>query len=128
MEKGQAEGTILVVDDEPGIVKYVEDILLATGWNFLSAPGGEEALQTAESGKDGIDLLLTDVNMPGMDGLELARRFQRTHPETKIVFMSGIVMEDEIDTEMGGQGVFFLPKPFTPEELTGMLNDLLGSD
>ena len=116
---------ILVVDDEPGILKYVEDILLPAGYQFFSASGGEEALKVAELNKEKIDLLLTDINMPGVDGLELAKLFQRKYPETKIILMSGYMLSDETVTEIGGREVVFLPKPFTPNELTDTLNGLL---
>ena len=81
--------TILVVDDEAAIRSLVTTVLAADGYQVVEASDGDAALRRADDGDDGIDLLLTDVRMPGMDGFVLARSFLKSHPGAKVLFMSG---------------------------------------
>lgn len=81
--------TILVVDDEATIRLMLQRALTAQGYNILLACDGVDALAVASAHPNEIDLLLTDVQMPEMGGLELARAFAQSHPGTKVIFITG---------------------------------------
>lgn len=81
--------TILLVDDDAYFREYVREVLEMTGVRVLEAADGQAALAVAASGPSSIDLLLTDVNMPGIDGVGLAHRMRLLHPEIRVRYMSG---------------------------------------
>lgn len=121
--RGQA--TILVVEDETDVRELVADILTATGYRVLSASNGAEALQHCAHHTGAIDLLLTDVVMPGMSGHELAVQMLRRWPQVKVLYMSGYT--DEI---LGCYGVAdpslaFVEKSFAPESLRRKVREVL---
>jgi two-component system cell cycle sensor histidine kinase/response regulator CckA len=107
--------TILVVEDSPAVRKMVCAMLTQTGYNCLEACDGAEALHLLEEAGE-VQLVLTDVIMPNMDGAELARRLSQTRPELRILFMSGYV-DDSIVRSIGRVSSLFLPKPFTAAAL-----------
>ncbi|MBI5634515.1 MAG: PAS domain S-box protein [Nitrospirae bacterium] len=116
--------TIIVVDDDPSIRKLIRDILQPLGYRLLIAENGDEALKIA--GTEGpVDVLLTDVIMPNMNGRELADIFLRDYPEVKIVFMSGYT--DETITQQGvlKKGDILIQKPLSPAKLTNRLREIL---
>lgn len=117
--------TILVVEDELGIRELVREVLQNAGYEVLTAANGEKALQAVEEHGGPIGLVLTDLIMPGLDGLELARRLGSRQPGIKVVLMSGYG-EDRID-EAGGldAGVAVLEKPFTTPVLLAKVRELL---
>jgi len=98
--------TILVVDDEPGIRELIRKILLRERYRVLEAGTAEEALMLSQG--QSIDLLITDVMLPGIHGPDLARRMQETAPRLKTLFISGFTGEEKIPT-----GAHLLAKPFT---------------
>jgi two-component system cell cycle sensor histidine kinase/response regulator CckA len=117
--------TVLVAEDEEGVRGPVRRILAAHGYRVLEAPDGPAALAVA-AGHDGkIDLLLTDVVMPGMSGGELARRLRRQRCGLRVMFMSGYSTEAVATHGVLSPGAVFLQKPFTVEELVGQLRDVL---
>lgn len=81
--------TILVVEDEPAVLRMLDIQLTLIGYTVLCAAGPSEAIRIMQEQKGAIDLLLTDVVMPQMNGIELSRRLRAVHPELKCVFMSG---------------------------------------
>jgi two-component system, cell cycle sensor histidine kinase and response regulator CckA len=97
---------ILVVDDETGIRELIRKILQRERYRVLEAGTAEEALSIAQ--RQSIDLLITDVLLPGIHGPELARRMQQAAPRIKTLFISGFTGEEEVPS--GGR---FLAKPFT---------------
>jgi two-component system, cell cycle sensor histidine kinase and response regulator CckA len=97
---------ILVVDDETGIRELIRKILQRERYRVLEAGTAEEALSIAQ--RQSIDLLITDVLLPGIHGPELARRMQQAAPRLKTLFISGFTGEEEVPS--GGR---FLAKPFT---------------
>jgi DNA-binding NtrC family response regulator len=113
---------ILVVDDEIQVVRSVERILERSGYEVRVALSGREALGSL----DGVDLVLTDVRMPGMDGIKLVAEVKRRQPGTKCCLMTG---ESGVDTEAlsspGVDGHIF--KPFLIEELLTLLRGCLGA-
>lgn len=123
-EEGRVS-TILVVEDETGIRELVRDVLQLAGYDVLTARNGNDALQMAESRGEPIHLVLTDLIMPGLDGLELARRLRVLQPDIKVILMSGYG-EDRID-EVGGlqADMAVLEKPFTTPNLLAKIRAML---
>ena len=117
--------TILVVDDEPSIRMLVKDILEPLGYRTLDASCGKEALQTIQTAVGQIDLLLTDVILPGMNGRELAREFAAKKPGGKVLFMSGY--SDSIIASHGilEAGTDFIEKPLTRDALLRKIRKML---
>ena len=111
------EGVALVVEDDEPVCRLVERILSRNGYTVLSANGGEEALDFLRRHPLEIDVLITDVVMPGMSGTELAERVTAIHPGVKVIFMSG--HSDAVIAQHGliVEGATFLTKPFDQEEL-----------
>ncbi len=123
---GNAPGhTILVVEDEPSVRNLAVRVLERQGYEVLEAGDGAEALEVAAASGCPIDLLLSDLVMPGMGGRELARRMRSLRPDTVILLMSGY--DDEMVAGQIAEGDDFLPKPFTPADLIGRVAQLLGA-
>jgi CheY-like chemotaxis protein len=120
-------GTILLVEDEENVRKLVRKILQENGYWVLEAANGEEALFVAqEYGTEPINLMVTDVVMPGMNGFELAKRLAPLHPETKVLCMSG--NSSLIHHSPLSLGKPFLSKPFTPDVLLNKVCEVLNVD
>ncbi len=117
-------GTILLAEDEPLLRELGETILRQAGYTVITAPSTEEikTLLTTYSGK--IDLLLTDVVMPGMSGPELVRIVRERWPKIRVLYMSGYA-DDEIEDLDRDAG--FLQKPFTPSDLTAKIAEVLAT-
>jgi two-component system cell cycle sensor histidine kinase/response regulator CckA len=129
--KGQvARGTetILVVEDEMALRELTRDILSGAGYRVLDAGGVAEALRFVGNDGAGISLLLTDVVMPGASGRELAEQLKATHPNLKVLLMSGY--SDEVLAHQGAlEGAFaLLQKPFTKKALLTRVRELLDSN
>ncbi len=115
---------ILLVEDEDAVRKFSTRALANKGYDVLPAEDGEAALALYESDDSKkIDLLVTDVVMPGMDGPTLAQRIRMQSPDMKIIFMSGYT-EDKLKDYMG-EGIYFLPKPFTLKALAEKVKEVL---
>ena len=117
--------TILLVEDEEQVRRLACEILQASGYTILEASGGLDALQVCETNHGGIQLMVTDVVMPGMSGRELADELSTVRPEMKVLYVSGYT-EDAIG-EYGvlEEGVNFLQKPFRPSDLARKVRDVL---
>jgi two-component system, cell cycle sensor histidine kinase and response regulator CckA len=117
-------GTILLAEDEPLLRELGETILKQAGYKVLTAADSDaiKALVAEYSGT--IDLLLTDVIMPGISGPELVHLVRETRPNIRVLYMSGYANDeiDDLDRDAG-----FLQKPFTPSELTAKVAEALGS-
>ena len=118
--------TILIVDDEESIRKLIGDTL-TQGYVVLLASCGEEALEVAKNYKSDIDLLLTDVIMPHMNGKDLATRLVPSRPDMKVMYMSGYT--DNIIAQKGiiKKGVNFIAKPLMPTTLINKVREVLDS-
>jgi CheY-like chemotaxis protein len=117
--------TILLVEDQEQVRAVAASILQRNGYRVIVAQNAGDALLLAEKHQGGIHLLLTDVVMPQISGVELAHRIALLRPELKVLFMSGytddsIVRHGVLDSKMA-----FLQKPFTPESLTRKLREVL---
>ena len=104
--------TILVVDDDPEVLSLAVDTLKRAGYTVLSTIDSREALRVARAPVESLHLLLTDVVMPLMSGLQLAEEFRALRPEVKILLMSAYRTQ-EIDDYREAQRLLILDKPFT---------------
>jgi CheY-like chemotaxis protein len=117
---------IMLVEDEEGVRKFIRTMLEKQGYTILEAASPDEALSLASETATPIDLMLTDVIMPRMNGAELAGRISHMRPGVKVLFMSGysdrtVGLHDHLD-----EGAEFIQKPFTPHSLAKKLRGLLG--
>jgi PAS domain S-box-containing protein len=125
---GPARGseTVLVVEDEESVRRLACKVLTSYGYKVLEAAGGPEALVLCEQCTGSIDIILTDVVMPRMNGFELADRIRLRYRDVKVLYMSGYV-----DSTITRQGVLdpsmpFIQKPFTPAALAQRMREALG--
>jgi CheY-like chemotaxis protein len=116
--------TVLLVEDEEMVRELAVESLRGYGYTILQAPDGERALSIAEGYEGEIDLLITDLVMPGMNGIELARRFQISRPGVPVLFMSGY--SDEAVEQLGEvtDRRCFLQKPITPSSLSRKVREI----
>jgi signal transduction histidine kinase/ligand-binding sensor domain-containing protein/CheY-like chemotaxis protein len=117
--------TILVAEDDQGVRGLACRILVEHGYTVLEAQDGENALKIARSHPSEIDLLITDVIMPRMDGNQLANTLTKFRPQTRVLFISGYQGNVLSARRKTGIPFNFLPKPFTPEALTKKVREVL---
>jgi PAS domain S-box-containing protein len=117
--------TILIVEDELPVKKMVRGILAKLGYNVLEAANGQQALELCGSYAAPIQLMVTDVVMPGMAGPDLARAVKILRPETRIMFMSGYTENIMLHHELIEPDANFLQKPFAPEEFAQRVREVL---
>jgi PAS domain S-box-containing protein len=134
LEQGVAPGamprgseTILLVEDEAGVRKLAHDALARQGYTVLECSGGAEALDHCARFHGAIDLLLTDLVMPGVSGGELARRLQHSYPRITTLYMTGYAEDAVVHQGIVDTGVSLLRKPFTPQALTRKVREILDS-
>jgi len=99
--------------------------LESIGYKVLQAPNGTEAIAVAQGYADRIDLLLTDVEMPGMNGSELAKQLELHNPEMKVLLMSGYTENGVSQHGVIPGGASFIGKPFTPLSLARKIREIL---
>jgi len=117
--------TVLLVEDEDGVRKFVRRMLERQGYTVLEAATPEAALTLAGDCEQPIDLLLSDVVMPRMNGPEMAQRIWLLRPGLKALFMSGYTDRAiHVQAELG-DGATFIQKPFTPQAMSAKLRELL---
>ena len=121
----EGDETILLVEDEPAVRAYARSALAERGYNVLEAASGNEAIEIAENRGNEIDLLLTDVVMPGIDGHQLAEEFSRRFPEIKILFVSGYTDDPGMRQGIINDRVAFLAKPYSPAALAAKVRSVL---
>ena len=119
---------VLVVEDEPGVLEVIVQFLQLGGFRVIKAMNGPEALRVAGQHAGHIDMLLTDVEMPGMSGHELAERLRGQRPLMKVLFMTGYTRNDVLLRNFRDAEVPFLQKPFSSSELASKIRELLTSD
>jgi two-component system, cell cycle sensor histidine kinase and response regulator CckA len=118
-------GTVLLVEDEPMVRSVAERALTRHGYKVLAADNGEDALEILERGEP-IELLISDVVMPGMDGPTMVREARKSRPNLKILFISGYA-EEQLRKSIDIENVNFLPKPFSVTELAGAARRAIGA-
>jgi len=116
--------TILVVEDDGGLRELARRLLHRQGYTVLLAANADEALGLIEKEK-AIDLLLTDVVMPGASGPELTRRIVELRPSMKVIYMSGYTEESIVRHGVLNPGIAFVHKPFTSETLGRKIREAL---
>ena len=120
--------TLLVVEDEPANLKITRTTLQRLGYSVIEAASAKEALALAARHEGPLHLLLTDVIMPEMNGLDLYKRIAASRPGIKVVFMSGYSAEFLPSTDDGKGDVSFLQKPFSMQELSAKVRKVLDPD
>jgi two-component system cell cycle sensor histidine kinase/response regulator CckA len=118
--------TILLAEDQNEVRAVVADILRSYGYCVLEAANGADALVIAKDLDRHIDLLLTDVIMPGMTGLELADHLKLLRPETPVLFMSGYTSNNALGEYVSRSQNSYIQKPFTPSSLAAKIRESLG--
>jgi CheY-like chemotaxis protein len=124
---GEPRLLILVVDDEEGLRDLVCRTLQAEGYSTLEAGHGAEALEVMEAAPGPVDLVVTDVVMPGMDGRELGRRISQRWPELPILYISAYDVNDIFRRGSPRQSAPFLQKPFPLDGLVTIVRGLISS-
>jgi len=124
----QVSTTLLVVEDEAALLKSTCSLLRSLGYKVLGASSGAEALRTSQEHRGQIDLVLADVVMPGMGGLELGTLIAAQRPRTKIVYMSGYTGQSIGRSETFSPSTLFIMKPFTRDDLDRKIRDALHSE
>jgi two-component system cell cycle sensor histidine kinase/response regulator CckA len=121
--------TILIVDDEPSVLRFMAAIVRTAGYEVLQADGGDEALAICESRAYGIDLMISDVAMPRMNGHALAECMNQKYPYVPIVFVSGYpesrVMVAGLTARGFESGYTYLQKPFTAQEFLTVIRTVV---
>ncbi len=125
-EKGGSE-TVLLVEDEDSVRELVRDTLAVRGYKVLEAENGESGLRVAEASSGHIDLLITDVVMPGMGGRELAKKLLLMRPDMGVLYLSGYTEDAIVHQGALGAGKAFLQKPFTLQSLARKVREVLHS-
>jgi PAS domain S-box-containing protein len=117
--------TILVVEDQPSLRELVRRVLEQKGYRVLEAPNGEQAVRVAESSVRPIQLVITDVVMPGMNARAMADRIRATWPAARVLYMSGYHDDDVMLQSLANAKVDFLQKPFLPYDLAEKVRTVL---
>jgi two-component system cell cycle sensor histidine kinase/response regulator CckA len=118
-------GTILLVEDEAPVRDLLAETLSSRGYQVFVASNGEDALEVASRHLERINLLVTDIVMPQMDGQKLARALWQKNPQLKVMFISGYVEGIERDHDFGDRNRVLLQKPFSPDVFARAVNELL---
>jgi len=118
--------TLLIVDDDTVILESLTVILEKEGYSILRAENGAEGLKIFRQHKDSIDLVISDIKMPLMDGLDLRREILQTQPEQKFIFLTGFEDFQNADELQGSSPVLTLTKPLHFDELRKQVSEILG--
>ena len=124
-EPPQGTETILLVEDEPSLRRLAASILTGSGYTVLEATNANEALSTLQGCTTRIDVLLTDIVMPGENGRRVALQISRMRPGIAVIYMSGYSDHATLESVLSDSGAAFLQKPFTPVQLLTKIRDVL---
>src|SRR5581483_4684310 len=125
MPPQRAGATILVVEDDENVQLVVADMLDGLGYRVLLAANGDDALALLAKRERHIDLMLTDVMLPGMNGREVAERARQIEPALKVLFMTGYARDVIVHQGRLDPGIELIEKPFHAEMLAQRLSELL---
>ncbi len=120
--------TVFLVEDEESVRELVREILVGKGYKVVEAGDGETGLRLANAYEGTIDLLITDVVMPGMGGCELAQRVAASRPQIKVLYLSGYTEDAIVHQGVLEPGTAFLQKPFTLQVLARKVREVLRSE
>ncbi len=118
-------GLVLLVEDEDPVRSFAARALRLRGYTVVEAASGEEALEVLKDAGLHVDIMLSDVIMPGLDGPAWVREAQKVRPDAKVIFMSGYAEDAFVGGDSGVPNSAFLPKPFSLAELTEKVKDQL---
>ena len=121
----RAQGTILLVEDEEAVRALATRILVREGYTVLAASRGDEAVSLFARHQREVILLVSDLVLPGLGGIEIAQRLREMRPELKVLLMSGYTDRDVGAIAGQSEGMAFMQKPFTPDVLTRRVSELL---
>jgi PAS domain S-box-containing protein len=121
----QDTATILLAEDEPSLRQLMARVLRTQGYTVLEAADGHEALALAQANGAKIQLLLTDVIMPGLSGKTLAEWLGQVNPAVRVLFISGYINNNAVRDAVSKPGTFFLQKPFNPLDLTEKVREAI---
>ena len=116
---------VLVVDDERSVRQLVANVLRREGYRVYEAADGKAAVEIVRDTGTDIELLLTDVVLPGMNGAELAEVLRATNPDMRTIFMSGYEEDELAERGIGRVGAAYITKPFTSEVITHVVEGAL---
>jgi two-component system cell cycle sensor histidine kinase/response regulator CckA len=119
------DGIVLLVEDEAPVRAFASRALQLRGYTVIEAEDAEEALSILENEELHVDLFLSDVVMPGMDGPTWVRQAHKTRPNTNVIFMSGYSEEGRVEKQARIPNSVFLPKPFSLHQLTSLVHEQL---
>jgi CheY-like chemotaxis protein len=119
--------TILLVEDEDSVLKLGKRLLESLGYQVVTAPGPEEAIQIVTGYAGDINLMITDVVMPGMNGRDLANTIRAIRPGLRCLYMSGYTADVIASRGVLEEGVPFIQKPFSLDALASKVHELLGT-
>jgi two-component system cell cycle sensor histidine kinase/response regulator CckA len=121
-------GTVMLVEDEDPVRIFGARALRNKGYTVLEAKSGESALEAINGAAERIDLLITDVVMPHMDGPDLVRHVRESHPDMKVIFISGYT-EDSFRQRLDSDSeIHFLPKPFSLKQLASKVKEVISGE
>jgi two-component system cell cycle sensor histidine kinase/response regulator CckA len=121
----KAGKTVLVVDDEPDVLRLVQSILTEEGYEVIPAKNADSAIKAFERLSRPLDLLLTDVVMPGMSGPMLVDHLLQAQPDLKVLFMSGYDDRQVVQRYVVEKGFRLLSKPFTVKHLRATIDAVI---
>jgi two-component system cell cycle sensor histidine kinase/response regulator CckA len=119
------QDTILLVEDEDAVRSFAARALRMRGYTVLEAPGGDAALEIVRKHQGSIELVISDVVMPNMDGPTMVRAALKLRPEMRVIFISGYAEDTFRRTEEKVEDLHFLPKPFGLKQLVAKVKDVL---
>jgi CheY-like chemotaxis protein len=122
----RGEGTILLVEDEEAVRRLARRVLEGAGYRVIEAANGEQALALIRDWSGDLDLVITDVIMPGMSGQELSARLREARPTLRILYVSGYTDDAILQHGRLLPNTAFLHKPFSPVSLSQGVRDVLG--
>ena len=119
------DGVVLLVEDEAPVRAFAARALRLRGYTVVEAECAEDALEILQDEALEFDLFVTDVIMPGLDGPTWVRQALKSRPETRVIFMSGYAEEGRAEKQSRIPNSVFLPKPFSLQKLTSLVQDQL---
>jgi two-component system cell cycle sensor histidine kinase/response regulator CckA len=121
------QGTILLVEDEEGLRSLNARGLRSRGYTVIEAANGVEALEELEANDGGVDLVVSDVVMPEMDGPTLLKSMRARNPDIKVIFVSGYAEDAFAKSLPENQQFAFLPKPFSLSQLVAAVKETIAA-
>jgi CheY-like chemotaxis protein len=122
---GAVSGTVLVVEDEGAVAHALHRVLTGAGYSVFSASNGAEALEVFARKKEEIDLLVTDIVMPEMDGRTLAGKCSAMKRGLKVIYMSGYTRDSLLSQQTFADDTVLIEKPFTRDKVLALIADVL---